>query len=482
MPDHLLDRTVSRRSLIRRAVALGAAVTALPLLQACSAPAAAPAAAPTVPAGVAPTAVAAADAASTQVAAVAPTIAAAGNAAATQVSAAVPTAMAAATAAAVAPTIAAAPTTAATTAPAPTVAPTAAAAPTTAAAATTGPAVAGGRIKIGFALQSLAQYRWKFDQQYIEARVAELGDEVVVQSANDDEKLQASQVENLLSQGIQVLILAPVNVDASATLVDAAAEANVPTISYNYVARNTDKLAYWVARDNKLVGHITAELALKQAPKGNYVICSGDAGADVAQDKTKGYMETLQPSIDKGDIKVVSQQYNRGWDPALGLKQVEDALTANNNEIAAVLCNYDGFALSSAAGATGAEARRQGVRRRRGRLPRRRPGDRRGAHGDERLYRSQADGDQGGRRRARARQRPAAGCRSDPEQRQEGHSRRVDLLVRGHQGHHVQVHQRDGLGRFREDLCQRSGRSTPQVLDPRGCCCSATPARTDRST
>jgi D-xylose transport system substrate-binding protein len=204
-----------------------------------------------------------------------------------------------------------------------------------------------GPVKIGFALPTLSQYRWQFDQRYFEEAVRALGDEVVVQAGNDDETLQASQVENFISQGIDVLVIAPVNVEASSALIDQAAEAGIKTVSYNYVARNTDKLDYWVARDNVLVGHVTADEALKAAPTGNYVIMSGDAATDVAQDKTRGYMERLQPLIDSGDITVVSQQFNDGWDPALGLRQVEDALTANDNDIAAILGNYDGFALAA---------------------------------------------------------------------------------------------------------------------------------------
>jgi D-xylose transport system substrate-binding protein len=204
-----------------------------------------------------------------------------------------------------------------------------------------------GPLTIGFALPTLAQYRWQFDQRYFEEAVRALGDEVVVQAGNDDERLQASQVENFISQGVDVLVIAPVNVEASSSLIDQAADAGIKTISYNYVARNTDKLDYWVARDNVLVGHITADEALAFAPAGNYVILSGDAATDVAQDKTRGYMERLQPHIDSGAITVVSQQFNKGWDPALGLKQVEDALTVTDNEIAAIVCNYDGFALAA---------------------------------------------------------------------------------------------------------------------------------------
>ncbi len=203
------------------------------------------------------------------------------------------------------------------------------------------------KVRIGFALPTLSQYRWRFDQQYFQEAATALGDEVIFQAADDDETKQSGQVENFISQGVDVLVISPVNVEASSALIDQVKEAGIATISYNYVARNTDKLDFWVARDNVLVGHITADEALKMAPTGNYVIMSGDAATDVAQDKTKGYLERLQPLIDSGDITVVSQQFNQGWDPALGLAQVEDALTATDNQVAAILGNYDGFALAA---------------------------------------------------------------------------------------------------------------------------------------
>jgi D-xylose transport system substrate-binding protein len=203
------------------------------------------------------------------------------------------------------------------------------------------------KVKIAFDLPSQAQLRWRFDQKFFQDAVSELGDQVNFQNANDSEAQQASQIEDFLSQSPDVLVFVPINIKSAATLVTAAAKQGVKVVAHNQIVLNSSGLNYWVARDNVAVGRLTADLAVKAKPTGNYVICSGDAGTDVAQLKTKGYMERLQPLIDKGDIKVVSQQYNRGWDPAVGQKQVEDALTANGNKIAAILCNYDGFALAA---------------------------------------------------------------------------------------------------------------------------------------
>lgn len=203
-----------------------------------------------------------------------------------------------------------------------------------------------GDVTLGFSLGTLAQRRWQLDRAYIEAEAAKLGWTVLVQAAEDDERLQISQAENLVAQGIDVLILSPVNVETASPAVAVAKEAGVPVVSYNSVVLGAD-VDYWVARDNIEVGRVQAELAVEARPQGNYVIVSGEPGVDIAQEKTAGNMEVLQPLIEAGDIEVVSQEYHRGWDPALGLAQIENALSATGNDVAAILCNYDGYVLAA---------------------------------------------------------------------------------------------------------------------------------------
>lgn len=204
----------------------------------------------------------------------------------------------------------------------------------------------GSQLVVGLSLGTLAQRRWQFDNDYMQAAADRLGIKLLVQAANDDTRLQASQVENLLSQNIDVLILSPIDVKASAPSVAAAKAAGVPVISYNSLVLDAD-VDYWVARDNVAVGTLQAELAVAAKPKGNFVVISGEGGVDIAQQKTEGNMKILQPLIDRGDITLVSQQYHQAWDPAAGLAQLEDALSVTSNQIDAVLCNYDGFIVAA---------------------------------------------------------------------------------------------------------------------------------------
>ena len=201
------------------------------------------------------------------------------------------------------------------------------------------------KVRIAFDLPSQAQLRWRFDQRYFQAAVRELGDEVIFQNANDNAQTQASQVENFISQRPDVIVITPVDVDAAGPLATQAAAAGIPVIAYNNLILKSKGLSWWVARDNRLVGHITADLAIRQRPRGNFVIASGDQGTDIARDKTGGYNDRLKAR--SGRIKVVSSQYHRGWDPALGQAQIENMVTRFSGNISAILCNYDGFALAA---------------------------------------------------------------------------------------------------------------------------------------
>ena len=91
----------------------------------------------------------------------------------------------------------------------------------------------GKKLKVGLVMPNYDQLRWRnADQAFFEKEAAKLGIEVLAQSSNANEALQASQVENMLTQGIDVLVLTPVNANAANGLVRKAKAANVPVINY----------------------------------------------------------------------------------------------------------------------------------------------------------------------------------------------------------------------------------------------------------
>ncbi|MOA14458.1 D-xylose-binding periplasmic protein precursor [compost metagenome] len=87
-----------------------------------------------------------------------------------------------------------------------------------------------------------------------------------------------------------------------------------------------------------------AEAILKLAPKGKYVYIGGSETDNNAHLFKKGAFNILQPLIDSGDIQVVFDQWTKDWNPANALANMENALTANDNKIDAVVAANDGTA------------------------------------------------------------------------------------------------------------------------------------------
>jgi D-xylose transport system substrate-binding protein len=199
----------------------------------------------------------------------------------------------------------------------------------------------GGKKKVALLLPSYVQVRWKAaDQAYFEKTAAELGVfDVIFQQANNKADTQLAQVENVLTQGIDVLVLCPADVDAGKEMVRRANAANVPVVSYNYSILDVD-VAALISRDAVEVGRDLARAFVQAVPKGNYINVFLPDTLSVGRDKAQGTLEILKPFVDSGAIKVVGQQYILIDDLAGNAQKfVEATLTANNNDIQAVICH-----------------------------------------------------------------------------------------------------------------------------------------------
>lgn len=199
------------------------------------------------------------------------------------------------------------------------------------------------QIKIGFSLPTMREARYPRDRDAFVAEAQKLGAKVLVQAADNDESVQKSQVENLITQGINVLVIDPQNAASAAELVSEAHKANIKVISYDRLIMNSDPDLY-ISFDNEKVGELQGEYITKQVPKGNYFVFAGAPTDNNATLFKQGAMKYIQPLADKGDIKILYNQPVKDWDPAEALKMCENALTANNNKVQAILAPNDGTA------------------------------------------------------------------------------------------------------------------------------------------
>lgn len=200
-----------------------------------------------------------------------------------------------------------------------------------------------GKIFIGFSMDTLKEERWTRDKLHFEERCAEFKIQCEITVANNSEENQANQVDNLLTKGIDVLVIAPHNAQQAASIVDKAKAQGVPVISYDRLI-NSDKLDLYVSHQVERMGKMQAEYALKHAPKGNYIMVYGSSLDNNALILKKAQLEILKPAIDRGDIKIVAEQHATDWKRDEALKIVENALTQNKNDVVAVVASNDGTA------------------------------------------------------------------------------------------------------------------------------------------
>lgn len=211
-------------------------------------------------------------------------------------------------------------------------------------ASSTAPAAArGGPVRIGFSMDTLKEERWQRDKMLVEQRAKELGAVVDVQVANGDDAVQTKQAENMLTKGVDVLIVAPHNGEIAASIVEAAHRRGVPVIAYDRLIRNADVDLY-ISHQVVRIGEMQAEYALKNVPKGRYVLIGGSPADYNAILLHNGQMNVLKPAIARGDIKIVSDQYAREWKAEEALRITEDALTKTGNKIDAIVASNDGTA------------------------------------------------------------------------------------------------------------------------------------------
>ena len=202
---------------------------------------------------------------------------------------------------------------------------------------------AGEPVYIGFSMDTLKEERWQRDKQLVEARAKEVGAQLDVQVANGDDAVQTKQCDNMLTKGVDVLIVAPHNGDIAASIVEKAHAAGVPVISYDRLIKNSDVDLY-VSHQVVKIGEMQADYAVKHVAKGNYVVIGGSPTDNNAILLHQGQMNILKPAQDRGDINIITDQYAKEWKAEEAQRITEDSLTKTKNDIKAIVASNDGTA------------------------------------------------------------------------------------------------------------------------------------------
>ena len=191
---------------------------------------------------------------------------------------------------------------------------------------------------IGVAMPTKSSERWIADGNNIKKQLEAAGYKVDLQYAEDDIPTQVSQVENMVTKGEKMLVIAAIDGTALGDTLQKAEDSDIPIIAYDRLIRESDAVDYYTTFDNEKVGELQAQslvdgLKAKGKAPYNVELFAGSPDDNNATFFWNGAMKVLQPMIDSGDIKVVSGQTGfkqaaiLRWDPATAQKRMEDILT-----------------------------------------------------------------------------------------------------------------------------------------------------------
>ncbi len=197
-------------------------------------------------------------------------------------------------------------------------------------------------IVVGVSWSNFQEERWKTDEAAMKGALEAAGAGYISTDAQSSTAKQLSDVESLIARGATALIILAQDASAITPAVKQAVAEGIPVIGYDRLIDDPD--AFYITFDNVEVGRMQARAVFAAQPKGNYVFIKGSPQDPNADFLHAGQLEVLKGAIDKGDIKVVGEQYTDGWLPANAQRNMEQILTAVDNEVDAVVASNDGTA------------------------------------------------------------------------------------------------------------------------------------------
>jgi putative multiple sugar transport system substrate-binding protein len=220
---------------------------------------------------------------------------------------------------------------------------------------------------VGVTMPTRSSERWIHDGDNVKSQLEKLGYKVDLQYAENDIPTQVNQIENQITKGAKLLIIASIDGTAITTQLQQAADKKIPVIAYDRLIRNSPNVSYYATFDNFKVGvqqatSLLVGLKLKKEDgtdgdaKGpfNVELFAGSPDDNNATFFFNGAMETLKPYIDKGTIVIKSGQKDfktvatLRWDPATAQKRMEDIITRyykGGTKVQGVLSPYDGLSI-----------------------------------------------------------------------------------------------------------------------------------------
>lgn len=212
---------------------------------------------------------------------------------------------------------------------------------------------------VGIAMPTKSSARWISDGNSMVEQFTAAGYQTDLQYAEDDIPNQLAQIENMITKGVDVLVIAAIDGTTLSNALENAAAADIRVIAYDRLIRDSGNVDYYATFDNFKVG-VQQATSLVDGMKErfgdgpyNVELFGGSPDDNNAYFFYDGAMSVLQPLIDDGTIDIVSGQMGMDtvgtlrWDGAVAQSRMDNLLSANytDTEIQGVLSPYDGLSI-----------------------------------------------------------------------------------------------------------------------------------------
>ncbi len=213
---------------------------------------------------------------------------------------------------------------------------------------------------IGVAMPTQSLQRWNQDGSNMKTQLEAKGYQVILQYANNDVNTQVQQLENMITKGCKVLVIASIDGSSLTEVLKTAKARKVQVIAYDRLIMNTPNVDYYATFDNFKVGVIQGQYIESKLGRNdgkgpfNIELFAGSPDDHNATMFNQGAMSILQPYIDSGKLVVPSKQtdFNTiaipGWDSGKAQARMDNLITAfysKGKKLDAILSPNDSLAI-----------------------------------------------------------------------------------------------------------------------------------------
>ncbi len=202
------------------------------------------------------------------------------------------------------------------------------------------------RDSVGLLLPNLTKARYPIDRDSYVKRAGELGLQVYVEDANNDDHLQIEQAKKLMDNGVSALVIIAVNKYTAAVIAREAQKKKIKVIAYERLIFNC-KLDCYITFDHYKIGKQMTESVLKVKQTGNFVILSGDKSDNNAIKLYQGVSEVIDPLVSSKKINLLFNTFIEEWSDETAYITMQKIIKYSTSPIDAIISASDGIAMGA---------------------------------------------------------------------------------------------------------------------------------------